>query len=68
MAAWKIVTDETEDYTEIREMFARHEVVVFPPEPTSCTRMEDRNGLLVHRDPELTWFVHCSDKKIKPNL
>jgi hypothetical protein len=52
--SWQVITDLDVDRKEVIKVLETHGFFALP-QPTKVTRMENRDGLLCHRDEELCW-------------
>jgi len=53
--SWRVLTDLDVDRQEAAEVMEKYGFLTVL-QPNTVTRMEDRGGLLCHRDQELCWI------------
>jgi len=64
--SWRVCFDENADQTEVRKVMAKYGFWTML-QPCNVTRMEDRNGLLCHREPELC-FVSLGPDEVPDGM
>ena len=55
----QVITDLNADQQAVRKILLKYGL--FALAPVEVTRMEERNGLLCHRDPEFAWVCPGND-------